>query len=238
MAYFINFPEINYKFGNENTLTAIEDISAYVDIIDQVKNQSSFYSNYTILDGDRPDILSQKLYGTTNYHWTFFFMNDHLRRQGWPLPYTDLLEKAKKDYPNTTIVTRDLLFNKFDVGDTVSGNSSAATGIIVKRNLDLGQLVIKMTNNKSFVDAEIISDGVDTVTVESSSEEYNSAHHYTNNGVIVDIDPENGPGGLLTEVTYLDEYVTANDSLKEINVIKPDNINDVTTAFEEAMSGL
>lgn len=238
MAYFINFPQINYKFGNENTGTAVEDISAYVDVIDQVKNQSAFYRNYTILDGDRPDVLSQKLYGTTDYHWTFYFMNDHLRRQGWPLPYADLLAKAQKDYPNTTVVTRDLLFNKFDVGDTVTGNSSAAEGIILKRNLDLGQLVIKVTNNKSFTDSELISDGTDTVTVQSSSEEYNSAHHYTNNGVIVDIDPENGPGVLLTKVTYLDEYVTANDSLKEINIIKPDNIDDVTKAFEEAMSGV
>ena len=131
-----------------------------------------------------------------------------------------------------------MLFNKFDVGDTVTGNSSAAEGIILKRNLDLGQLVIKVTNNKSFTDSELISDGTDTVTVQSSSEEYNSAHHYTNNGVIVDIDPENGPGVLLTKVTYLDEYVTANDSLKEINIIKPDNIDDVTKAFEEAMSGV
>jgi len=237
MPYFINFPEVAYKFGNESTFNAIENIASYVDVIDSIKDQSSFYIKYTILDGERPDILSEKIYGTSRYYWTFYAMNDNIRRQGWPLPYSDLLSKAQFDYPNTTIVTRSLIFDKFEVGDTVSGNTSGAQGTILRRNLDLGQIIVKVTNNKSFQDSEIITDGTDTVTVQSSSAEHLSAHHYENSdGIVVDIDPENGPGGLLTEITYLDKYVEANDDLKEIRVIKPENINQVARVFKEALT--
>jgi len=237
MPYFVNFPEVAYKFGNESTFNAIENIASYVDVIDSIKDQSSFYIKYTILDGERPDILSEKIYGTSRYYWTFYAMNDNIRRQGWPLPYSDLLSKAQFDYPNTTIVTRSLIFDKFEVGDTVSGNTSGAQGTILRRNLDLGQIIVKVTNNKSFQDSEIITDGTDTVTVQSSSAEHLSAHHYENSdGIVVDIDPENGPGGLLTEITYLDKYVEANDDLKEIRVIKPENINQVARVFKEALT--
>ena len=238
MPYFINFPEVAYKFGNESTFNAIQNIASYVDVIDSIKDQSSFYIKYTILDGERPDILSEKIYGTSRYYWTFYAMNDNIRRQGWPLPYSDLLAKAQFDYPNTTVVTRSLIFDKFEVGDTVSGNTSGAQGTILRRNLDLGQIIVKVTNNKSFQDSEIITDGTDTVTVQSSSAEHLSAHHYENSdGIVVDIDPENGPGGLLTEITYLDKYVEANDDLKEIRVIKPENINQVARVFKEALTG-
>lgn len=238
MSFFTNFPQTYYRFGNESSINVIENLAAYVDVIDDVKNNSAFYQKYTILNGDRPDVLSQKLYGTVNYYWTFYLMNDHIRRQGWPVEYNDLLAKAKKDYPNTTIVTRDLMFERFDVGDTITGVSSAAQAKIIRRNLDLGQLIVQITNNRSFTDAELISDGNETITVNSSSAEYLSAHHYKNSdGNIVDIDPENGPGGLLTEVTYLDRYVEANETLKEINVIQPAIINDIIAAFQRAMSG-
>ena len=237
--YFINFPETLYKFGNESTFTGFENISAYVDIIDSVKDNSSFYRKYNILEGDRPEVLSQKLYGTTAYYWTFYLMNDHIRRNGWPLSYNNLLEKAQKDYPNVTIVTRDLFFDTFKVGDTVTGAGSAATGTVIKRNVDLGQIVVKSTNSKSFQASEVISDGTNTVTTNSVSDEYLSAHHYEDaNGYAVDIDPENGPGNLLTEITILDRYVEANDALKEINFIREDNISQIVRAFENAMSGL
>lgn len=236
MTYFNDFPQVYYKFGNEETINAFQNLSAYVDIIDQMKDNVALFTKHTILDGDRPDVLSQKLYGNSSYYWTFYLMNDHIRRQGWPLTYNNVVEKAQEDYPNKTIVTRDLMFDKMEVGDTVTGQSSAAKGVIVRRNLDLGQIVVKPTNTNTFQAAELISDGTDTVTVSSVADEYNSAHHYEDaNKHHADIDPTVGPGVLLTEVTYLDRYVEANDALREINVIQPSVIVDVITAFQEAM---
>lgn len=237
--FFSNFPQTFYNFGNEVDRNAFQNISAYVDVIDKVKNNLTLYTKHTILDGDRPDVLSQKLYGQNYYHWTFYLMNDKLRRQGWPLSYDEVVAKAQKDYPNKTLVTRDLIFEKFSVGDTVTGIGSGATATVLRRNLDLGQIVVKPTNNYTFNNGELISDGTNQVTLTSVSEEYNSAHHYEDgDGKTVDIDPEVGPGVLLTEITHLGRYEAANIDLKDIIVIQPNNISEVVRAFDQAMLGV
>ena len=71
----------------------------------------------------------------------------------------------------------------------------------------------------------------------SISAQHLSAPHYENaSGEVVDIDPTSGPGGLLTEVTFLDRMNNQNDELKQIKIIKPSLINDITNAFREAVS--
>jgi len=250
MAYFRSFPETTYKFGNEKFLTAIQDISAYVDLVDQLKDQVTSYEFYNIQPGDRPDNVSFSLYGTEAYYWTFYFMNDHLRRSGWPLSQVELNDKLVKKYPNRTLTFKTIFSSNFKVGENVYGVTSTAGGVIVKRNLELGQLVVKPTNNKSFTVSELIQSntGLDGnpdgsgKTVEqqvldgSNTPEYLSAHHYEDaSGNHVDIDPTVGPGSSLVEVTYRQEYTRKNDSLKRIKFIKPNIVTEVVRKFEQEL---
>ena len=55
--YFQRFEKIYYKFGDETSYSLFQNLSQYVDIIDQVKPQQAFYEDYTIKSGDRPDTL-------------------------------------------------------------------------------------------------------------------------------------------------------------------------------------
>ena len=96
--YFDAFPIIDYKFGDEEFVVPIENLSIYVDVVDQVRRSSATYQNYDILPGERPDQVSYKLYNTTDYYWTFFLMNDKLRERGWPLSPIKAEEFAKKEY--------------------------------------------------------------------------------------------------------------------------------------------
>ena len=237
--YFKNFPQVEYKFGNEVTANIIQDLTVYVDIIDQLKDDTTSYGTYDILDGDRPDQVSFKLYGSTNYHWTFYYLNDKLRRQGWPLSYRELTANIKKLYPNRTLVIKEHLLTKFQVGETITGSTSAATGLVVRRNLDLGQIVVKPTNDKTF-QAEVITNIIDGVTnsstVASTSLEYLSAHHYEDtSGNTVDIDPTQAIGAELVEKTYLDRYVLENDEVRRIKVFSPELITLVTQKFEDEL---
>jgi hypothetical protein len=238
MAYFYNFPRTLYKFGNEESQTAFQDISAYVDIIDQIKDDINFYRFYTISDGDRPDTVSFKVYGTPFYYWSFFLLNDNLKIQGWPLSNAAAVEKAQKDFPNTTLTTRQDLTGIFLPGQVVSGSTSGATGTIIKRRLDFGQLIIEGTHD--FVSGEIITsnvgDNIQTTTLSAVSEEYNSVHHYENSdGQYVDIDPAVGNAALFNEVTFLDRYIASNDELKTIKIIKPTSLNGIVSAYTEAL---
>ena len=192
MAYFKNFPAIDYFFGNKTTSTRFPNLMVYADLIDQIKDDVSVYTEYNIQDGDRADQISQKLYGTTDYHWTIFLMNDDIRCHGFPLSYTDLVDKAKTDYPNKVLYTRNDLSTKFKVGTVVTGQNSGAKGTILRRRLDFGQIII--STNNTFIAGETITatenDVLITAKIDAVVLEYNAIHHYTNDSdLYVDVDP-------------------------------------------------
>lgn len=240
MSFFRYFPTVDYLFGDEKNPDRFRNISIYADVVDELRNNIAFYQNYTIKEFERPDQVSYKFYNTAEFHWTFYLMNNHIRERGWPLTNRELIAKAESDYPALTMTTRTVLVGKFQIGQTVVGNTSGATGTIDHRHLDLGQVVLDGVAG-SFTPGEVVSSTneagvVETITLVSTSPEYNAAHHYTNaSGEWVDIDPTVGPGGLLTEVTYLDRYLEKNEELKEIRVIKPSVINEVVKSFREAV---
>jgi hypothetical protein len=243
--FFTNYPRTLYQFGTENSLTAIQNISVYVDIIDQIKDNINFYEYIEIQDGDRPDTISQDYYGTVRYYWTLYLLNDNIRERGWPLTVQQIRAKAIIDYPNIVLTTRDgdkfPDGDHFAVGDTVVGQSSGATGIVIKRNWDLGQLFIRKTNALSFSGSEVLRDNTDpefpqSVQLVSAVNEYEAVHHYIDaDGVRTDVDPFSAPSVLLTPVTYLERYQAANDELRRIKIIKPTAINQVAKAYKEAL---
>lgn len=242
MSFFENFPLVDYKFGNEESFTVFRDITAYSDVIDQIKDNIAFYQDYYLQEHERPDQVSYKLYGSSGLHWTFFLLNDKLKENGWPISNGKVIEKAQKEYSQTTLTTRTPLYDKFKIGQTITGNISAASAKIDHRHLDLGQLVITNIVDGPFQDGEIITSAnsngfIESITLQSSSPEYLSAHHYENAaGETVDIDPEVGPGALLTEITYLDRLIRQNENLKSIRVIKPSSLQQISFAFKESIS--
>ena len=241
--FFTNYPRTLYQFGSEQSATAIQNISVYVDIIDQIKDNINFYETTEIQDGERPDTLSQELYGTVRYYWTFYLLNDNIRERGWPLTVQQIRARAINDYPNVVLTTRNgnILIDHFQVGDTIIGQSSGATGVVLKRNLDLGQIFIKLINGLTFIGNEVIRDNSNpefpqSAQLVSAVNEYDAIHHYEDgNGIWTDVDPFSAPSVLLTPVTYLDRYQSANDELRKIKIIKRSAINQVAKAYQEAL---
>tara|TARA_B100002019_G_scaffold134355_1_gene115620 strand:+ start:11575 stop:12336 length:762 start_codon:yes stop_codon:yes gene_type:complete len=251
MQYFNDFNKIFYKFGDEVDTVVYQDLSQYTDIVDQVKDGISFLNFHTIQEGFRPDQVSLQLYGTPLNYWTFYLLNDDIREQGWPLTNVELNAYIRKIFPNTVLNTRQPFATKLKVGQTITGAVSGATGVILKRNLDLGQIVIDgISTFKS--DGELINstnaDGViETVQTISAVNEYQSASHYVNgSGEIVDLgvdsdttSPNFGgllpPGSQITEKTHEDVYFTTNENLRQIKVIKPNIINNVISSFKKSI---
>ena len=98
MSYFENFGKVLYTFANENVVTT--NLSAYAEVLDDIRVSSEFYQDYYIQSGERADQTSYSIYGDPSLHWTFYLMNPKLREQGWPLSSSELTQKVKKDYPN------------------------------------------------------------------------------------------------------------------------------------------
>lgn len=243
--YFQNFQAVGYRFGDNEAPVLFDNLTQYVDIIDSMKDQISFYNKYTIVSGERPDTLSYELYGTTDYYWTFFLMNDHLRLSGWPVNTEDLLDIIKSKYPYQVITTSDDIANSFPVGQTVTGTPSGTTGKIIARRLDLGQLIIDTggdtfgdrSNNESisYTDAE---GSLFRASVYGTSAQYNAVHHYEDtDGNHVDIDPHDQAniGSSLIPVTFRDRVEERNEELKEIVVLKTEVIERVVSEFNKSL---
>lgn len=146
MAFFRNFPRVAYKFGDEIEPALFQNLTAYVNILDTVKDNISFYEKYYIKDNMRPDSLSYEIYGTDEYYWTFWLLNDNLRQQGWPLDTQELYSLGRQYYPNTVISTTRDMSKEFFKGDIlVAGNLETPDfkAKILEKNLDLGQLIVK-----------------------------------------------------------------------------------------------
>ena len=159
-TYFNNFPRTLYRFGDETTSNRFQDLSTYVEIFDAIKDNSSAHTYYHVQDRERPDQLSFKLYGTTDYYWTFFVINDFLHDgyRAWPMSQEDLFDYIAKEYEGYVIetnpvITRDTdqlitdhrnsLAGRFTLGETITGATSGATGTLTSKITDLSQLVVQ-----------------------------------------------------------------------------------------------
>lgn len=240
-TYFKDFPVTGYAFGNNLNPIGFQNITAYVEILDNIKNIVSFYKEFNIQAGDRPDQVSTQLYNSPDYYWTFFLMNDHVREQGWPLTELQLKERAATDFPHRVLTTNTELTGVFKVGQTVTGSSSGSTGTIVHRNLDLGQIVIDGTTISGVFSKEVITSQVgeivQSVTLSGSIDQPNAIKHYIDASKSqVDIDPHSGTvPAAYTPVTNLDFYRGQNDALKAIRVVNPDQIVQIAKAFREEL---
>lgn len=87
-TFFNRFPTVDLKYSNtDNNTISYTDIYRFVDV-DELNLQSFInYEWYEIEDGERPDHVSEKLYGTPNFYWTFFIVNERLKGgyKEWPL---------------------------------------------------------------------------------------------------------------------------------------------------------
>jgi hypothetical protein len=223
--FFQYFPKVNYSFGN-GIESEFQNLSAYAEIVDLIKDELNYYTTYTILEGERPDQLSQKFYKSTNYHWLFIFMNDKIKESGWPLTRYELNQKMAKDLPNTVIRTYNDIGSIFNVGDTLAGNTSAESATIISRNRELG-----------LIDGEVLTSGTNSIQLITSSEEINAVRYYVDGDLnTVDIDPFSAAPSTYTPISNSDYYHARNDELKEIKVVKKSLVSSIVKEFQSAMS--
>lgn len=118
-SFFQFFPTIDYTFFAENGATAqkitqkVTDIFRNVDVDDLAVDGALAYQLYTIVDGDRPDTVSQKLYGTPDYHWTFFVVNNTLKNglHDWPLSSSQMVKFLETFYDSYEVLQTRMTFS-------------------------------------------------------------------------------------------------------------------------------
>ena len=258
MKYFDKFRKVTYFYGDEfatpGTLGGAElnytqDLTHYVDMVDQLRYNAAFYNKYNIIENERPDQVSYKLYGNPSFHWTFYMMNDNLRSHGWPLTLKQMDERVKADFPHQFLQFRADITNIYLAGDVIIGDQTGAKATILRRFPDLGIIIVDMATTTKFRAQEKIEILLQApghtpsnvpaggkIACVAVGDEYNATHHWENSaGEYVDIDPRVGAAAIYNEVTNRDRYDRINNDLKQISVIRPEHISVVASAFKKAL---
>jgi hypothetical protein len=103
--FFEKFPTVDYNFGDNEAPVSFQNLSVFIDTFDQLREEHIYYQSYYIKSNQRPDQLSYEVYGTTDYYWTLFLNNEHLRTNGWPLADWEVYERSIEYYPNRVLST-------------------------------------------------------------------------------------------------------------------------------------
>tara|TARA_Y100001937_G_scaffold19354_1_gene26669 strand:- start:2217 stop:3173 length:957 start_codon:yes stop_codon:yes gene_type:complete len=177
--FFKNFPNEKYDFEGQGKFQNIKNIFRSVRALPTFLDEFTNYKLYDIINGERPDIVSSKLYGRPDFYWTFFVINDFLHDgyRAWPLSQEDLLEYFEKTYEGFVITTNpsptpdsdglddysnNSIAGKFDLGATISGETSGCKGTLIKKDIDMNQLIIQ--------DVTLGTAGIDPISGENNGD--------------------------------------------------------------------
>lgn len=105
MSFFKQFPKVDYSINNDGITNQVIDIYRYVDVRDKLASNVTAYQYINLLDGERPDNLSYRIYGTPDYYWTFFILNDQFKSGlgTWPKSTYELNSKLDNEFKNIAI---------------------------------------------------------------------------------------------------------------------------------------
>ena len=84
--YFETFPNRLYDIKGDGNLTIVTDIFRRMKVREGLKDNMALMSTYDVQNGDTPESISFKHFGTTDYFWIICYMNDITDRYyDWPL---------------------------------------------------------------------------------------------------------------------------------------------------------
>jgi hypothetical protein len=115
MKHFEYYPKIEYS----NNLAV--NITVRGKIRDAIKQNTALYYKYSIKDGERPDIISSKYYGNSNYTWAIFYANDIFNPlTEWYIDHANFMKYLTKKYDSVEYSTQTI--HHYEYADSYSDN--------------------------------------------------------------------------------------------------------------------
>ncbi len=100
MAFFDKFPLIRYDINKDGNRRIAVDILKRVAFRKNMSEQQALFRPYTIMDGETPEIVAHKFYGSSKLHWIVLLFNEIIDPYfQWPLSSSALDIYIEKKYP-------------------------------------------------------------------------------------------------------------------------------------------
>jgi|TARA_B100000902_G_scaffold269630_1_gene255561 hypothetical protein len=237
-GFFKQIPNIQYDFKSDGKFFEAKDLFRKVSTWSYLQEGISGYTYYRVTEGERPDVVSSKLYGDSTLYWTFFLVNENLQDfNDWPKSGQLLHRFIARKYSgkvlvgseSTDIVSFDHATNvssKFLLGEKVTQTSSGAFGFVTKIDPTHNRIVLNSVEGTFTTGTVVGSDSSKSFTVTSVADEKDVVHHYTDsNGLRTTVSTSNTP------VSNEEYERDINEDKFNIRIIEPRYIDKVVTEF-------
>ena len=150
MSIYTYFPKINYKVDEYDSLRAI-DITSAIKIKEYLKSyRGILYTPYIVKNGDRPDIVSNKLYANPNYDWILLIANNmYSVYDDWPRNSVDLDAFIIEKYGSLSSAMSTVKYyynSSLDIIDETTYNNLASTA---RRSETQYEYELRVNSNKA-----------------------------------------------------------------------------------------
>lgn len=141
--FFEYYPQIEY----------CDELSTNLLVRSRIRNMvlenAVIFHPYVLTEGDRPDIVSHKYYGNSNYVWLLFYANDIFDPHfDWPLDSRDFEKFLHRKYPQTVFAKNSPNVSFNAATNTIESVHPATAASLNKVTKNFLQLKLSQTDNE------------------------------------------------------------------------------------------
>jgi hypothetical protein len=208
--YFSYFPKTVYDLGDPRALDTITNLTTTFSLDESTLNNTILYYEYTVPEGETPEIIAHKFYGDVEQHWLIMKMNNIVDpKSDWPMDSRTFASYIEEKYANNGI-------SQSTTGYQWAKSNNHSYYKIETRTLTL-------TGEKTVDKIEI--DANTYTNVQTSTSTYTLADGYQ---LRVNIDK--------TVLSYYDYELELNDDKRNIKIMKPEYVSTIQDEFVRVMS--
>ena len=147
--YFKDFPKFLYdfKYGttSETKTSVVRDITRNIRFRKEVLENYSLYDEYDIKDGETPEIIAERVYGNSEYHWIIMLANDRYDyRNDFPLQTKDLEQYITDKYGSDADATHHYENEQGYVVDSDAPGAVSVSNRMYEENINESKRRIKI----------------------------------------------------------------------------------------------
>ncbi len=212
--YFNYFPQTAYYLSDDNSsLDVVTNIMSRFSFNATSKDKLVMYYKYDISDGETPEIIADKLYGSPEKHWIILSVNNIKNPQfDWPLRYNDLTKYIDIKYRGATYA------NTANTGTGLSWSKSHTHSYYIteKRVMPSG------------------SDTTETIIIDAAT----FANTNTTSTVVYTLYDSSNVTITTTKssISYYEYEIEANEEKRTIDILRPEFVKTIEQEFRNVIT--
>ena len=212
----------------------ITDFLRRVSISDKFRENSVVLEDYFTQDGETPEQVSYKLYGTPAYHWVILMVND--------------ITNPREEWPILDSKVTDLVYLKYDFIVEVPDGSEYTVDDIITSDNDGTFIVTKVVDDEVYLRSQVgkiiltsssllnnTTTETENLTIISITDPEEGVHHYFDSEIGYIVDEDYSVNTVpVTNYTY---EVEENDAKRTVKVLDPALIPTIEQEFDSLIRG-